>query len=267
MPRRLITAYATSAAFLALTLSACSTTSQYTSGADYLRAYDDSPAYSSALPGGAHIDAQVRAIAAIEPNLRFPARIGLARIEGGRLVSVPADEAQSWADFSDQLGADYGALIPVSPLIAAMVNDGGQNYDTKGIVNSIRRAGARQHLDHVLIYEVASVNDRTSNALRVADLTVLGLFVLPSRTVKIDTSATAMLIDVRNGYPYGSATAFASKDSAVSYAGADSKRLALTDATRLKAVDALTDEAVIFMKELRVKSLEAKIAQRETAAP
>ena len=241
---------------LPLMLAGCSTSSQYTSGADYLLGYQnygvkgDGQTKSDASA----IDAQVRDIASIEPSLRFPSRIGLARIEHGRLISIPSDEAQDWDQMRQDLGQDYGALVPVSPLIAAMVNDERHRGGTKALVDSIRRASARQHLDHVLIYEVNDVSDQKSNALRVTDLTVLGLFILPSRDVKVDTTATAMLIDVRNGYPYGTASAFASKDSLTSFAGSDSRKTELRELTRVKAVDALTDEVQIFMEELRQKS-------------
>ena len=77
----------------ALCLTACETTSQYTSGADYLSRYPaQSPveaalhqsSYASASASASAVtatDASIRDIAAVEPDLRFPARIGLARIE------------------------------------------------------------------------------------------------------------------------------------------------------------------------------------------
>jgi len=76
----------------ALTLAACSHTTQYTSGKDYLNRYDKSAATLSASNGT--IESDIRNIAAIEPDLQFPARIGLARIERGRLISIPQDESK-----------------------------------------------------------------------------------------------------------------------------------------------------------------------------
>ena len=62
-------------------LSACSTTTQMTSGANYLSRYQSATVISSG-----EIDKQVLDIASIEPNLHFPARIGIARIADGKLT-------------------------------------------------------------------------------------------------------------------------------------------------------------------------------------
>ena len=73
-------------------LAACSTSLQTTSGANYLARYDASHEIANGAP--TDVDADVRRIAAVEPNLVFPARIGLARIQNGALTALPADEAR-----------------------------------------------------------------------------------------------------------------------------------------------------------------------------
>jgi len=236
---------------LAIILSACAHSSQLTSGSDYIARYDDSPAYASTT----FLDDEVRSIAAIEPDLRFPARIGLARIEGRTLTTIPGDESQYWAKLSETLGDRYGELIPVSPLITAMVNHG-QAQSAKDIVGHVRKGSARQHLDYVLIYEVDNRSERRSNALRLSDLTVLGLFVMPSRKVEIESTASAILIDVRNGYPYGTATSFADKDGTSTFAGREAKQSKLTDKARVLAVSNLTDEVEMVFEELRDKKYQ-----------
>ena len=82
-------------AALTLTLAACTSSVQTTSGADYLKGYDGSYAVQSGA-SGSDTDAAVRRVAAVEPNLKFPARIGLARIEHGQLAAVPEGEGQIW---------------------------------------------------------------------------------------------------------------------------------------------------------------------------
>jgi len=71
------------------------------------------------------IDQRVREVANVEPILRFPARIGLARIgiENSRptLIPPPAEEAKAWVDLAEDLGPEYGEFVPISPLIAAML--------------------------------------------------------------------------------------------------------------------------------------------------
>ncbi len=254
--RRILTA-----SLSVLALAACSTTSQYTSGQDYLSRYSSSPAYAAAGTGsGTGIDARIREIAAVEPSLEFPARIGLARIERGVLVSIPADEAADWAALKDKLGGGYGEFIPVSPLIVSMVNDPSDPKSPGALVNNIRAGSARQHLDHVLIYEVSKVSHNEGNALGLGNLTVLGLFVLPSRNVEVDTTATAMLIDVRNGYPYGTATAFSEKKGLSSALGASKQTRKVQAEARLAAVENLSGEVEVFMRELRKKSGSARLA-------
>lgn len=234
----------------AISLCACSHTTQYTSGKDYLARYDADAILATA--GGKSVEADIRNIAAIEPELQFPARIGLARIERGKLITVPQDESQAWATLHRRLGPSFGDFVPVSPLITSMVSKvekGTPNART--IVDNIRRGSARQHLDYVLIYEVSDISDSSRNALQVADLSILGLFVLPSRNVKVDSTATAMLIDVRNGYPYGTATAFAERKAVTTVIGSGGRKAKLKDKARVIAVENLTGDVEDFMFELR----------------
>lgn len=234
----------------ALSLCACSHTTQYTSGQDYLKRYDNNTSMSA--PASGSIDADIRSIASIEPSLQFPARIGLARIESGNLVSVPQDESLAWAELHERLGSSFGDFVPVSPLITSMVSKAAKpDSRASSIVNNIRRGSARQHLDYVLIYEVSDNTDQSRNALQVADLSILGLFVLPSRNVKVDSTATAMLIDVRNGYPYGTATAFAERKAVTTVVGSGGRKAKLKDKARIIAVENLTGDVENFMFELR----------------
>lgn len=230
----------------ALLMSACSHTTQYTSGQDYLAGYSETPSLTLTST-----DMDIREIAAIEPNLRFPARIGLARIEKGRLITLPTDEAEDWGEMSHTLGPAYGEFVPVSPLIASMVNPSAKPSATGQVVDHIRRGAARQHLDYVLIYEVTDVSHQDRNALQVADLSVLGLFMLPSRNVEVKSTASAMLIDVRNGYPYGSASAFADKKTLSTVMGKRGNTRKLSDQARQISVEKLTKSAAEILKELK----------------
>ena len=243
-----------------LSLAACSHTTQYTSGQDYLKRYDKT--VSSAAPISDSIEADIRNIAAVEPDLQFPARIGLARIKHGQLISIPQDESESWDTLHNRLGPSFGDFVPISPLITAMVSEhNSKNLNAKNVVDNIRRGSARQHLDYVLIYEVSDISDKSRNALQLADLSILGLFVLPSRNVKVDSTASAMLIDVRNGYPYGTATAFAERKAISTAIGSNGRKTKLKEKARIMAVDELTQEVEAFMFELR-DITAAKIASR-----
>ena len=168
------------------------------------------------------------------------------------LISVPQDESEAWATLHHSLGPSFGEFVPVSPLITSMVSKTNTSrFDRRDVVNNIRRGSARQHLDYVLIYEVSDTSDKTRNALQVADLSILGLFILPSRNIKVDSTATAMLIDVRNGYPYGTATAFAERKAVTTSVGSRGRKAKLKDKARVIAVENLTDDVEDFMFELR----------------
>jgi len=241
------------ACMTSLSLGACSAHTQLTSGNDYLKRYASPQSHMASS-----LDQDVRSIAAVEPDLQFPARIGLARIKRRSLTNIPADEIQSWMDLADTLGPKYGEFVPVSPFIASMVRPTDTNLNTEHVVADIRRASARQHLDYVLIYEVSQKSSKKSNALSIADLTVLGLFVLPSRSMKVDSTASALLIDVRNGYPYGTATAFARKKKATTVASSGNYRQEVRNKTNVEAVENLVIEVETMFEDLDEK-LEAKL--------
>ncbi|MBL4852736.1 MAG: hypothetical protein JKY25_00680 [Robiginitomaculum sp.] len=238
---------------LTIALASCATTTQMTSGSDYLSRYTPSMTANLTTTSGT-VDQQIRDIAAVEPDLRFPARIGLARIERGQLTNSPIDEIQAWGDLAETLGAPYGEFVPVSPFIAAMVRPEAKKgrRGTHNVIADIRRASARQHLDYVLAYEVTQNSSQESNALSLANLTILGLYVIPSRSVKINSTASAILIDVRSGYPYGTATAFATdKNTRTALGSGKAKRKAKSN-NYLQAVENLTGEVETMMKDLWV---------------
>lgn len=241
-----------SAAALAL-LAACSAHVQTTSGADYLSRYNDSPAYGAA---SSDVDADVKRIAAIEPQLQFPARIGLARIEHGRLAAIPAEEGEVWQELAEALGPEFGEFAPVSPLIAAMVAEPREGFSGSpaDVIADIRRGAARQHLDYVLTYEVGTARSERANELAVADLTIIGMWVLPTRGVKVDASASALLLDVRNGYPYATLTGHAEEKGAARAISTSSKIRTLSDKAETRAVVALAEEAENAFTELAARA-------------
>ncbi len=199
--------YALPCAVILALLGGCSTT-QLTSGAAYNSRPVPLSQFKSIAPHD--LNAEIRAIADIEPNLEFPARIGFAKIEHNKLQPVPLKDLNIWEEARDSLPFAAGAFIPLSPLITASVSKDLESRprNAKDLLANIRRGSARQHLDYVLIYDITHYNAKTRNLLSAADISILGLFALPSRDIKVETSASAILMDVRSGYPYGTASAF-----------------------------------------------------------
>ena len=254
-----------------LALAGCTYATQTTSGADFLAGYDDR-AYAAQMAGGEarSLDEEIRAIAAVEPRLRFPARIGVARLEARRLTTVPPEELVHWGELADALGPEFGDFTPVSPLIAAMVgsraDDPRRPPTPAELIADIRRGAARQHLDYVLVYELSGAFTQSSNALSAADITILGLFILPSREVQIRGAATALLLDVRNGYPYGTAAAVVEDSTLARGVTAHERGLIGAEAIKVEAVAELTGEVESMVRALRA-SLHAGAGEIKGVSP
>lgn len=256
-------------------LAACGSYTQTRSG----RAYLDRYAEQAATVGGSPMEANIRAAADVEPTLTFPARIGIARIDDGRLSPVPGPEAEAWLAMAERLGPDWGEFVPISPLVAALVSQPGAQ-DKAGwarcaysdcidrTVKDVRLAAARQHVDAVLIYEVFGKGGATSNPLAVTKLALIGFFVAPSENVEADGFGHALLLDVRNGYTYGFATAVA-EDAAFSLATSVNEHAALQsalDEAETAAAIELAKEVEIMARDLRLELAEMRAAQAGAAA-
>lgn len=239
-----------------LAIGACETSLQTTSGADYLARYD--PSYETSNETALAVDEDVRRIASIEPNLIFPARIGLARIERGRLTTLPAEDARVWQDQVEKLGATYGEFVPVSPMIAEMVSTASSSRSSSAadIMAHIRRGAARQHLDYVLVYEVGASRQEKSNALALADLTIIGMFVLPSRTIDVEATASGLMLDVRTGYPYATLTTHADKTGVSRAISERSTGLSYAETAKAQAVSKLALDFSEAMEELAARAQE-----------
>ena len=139
---------------LALLLIGCGSYTQTTSGSEYLKRY----AEQAQTAGGGAMNDEIRTAADVEPILTFPARVGIARIDGGRLSAIPKAEAEAWLAMADKLGRGWGEFMPISPLIAALAAKpqssesetawqcryGGDGMDViKRTVQDIRVAAAR----------------------------------------------------------------------------------------------------------------------------
>lgn len=255
---------------LVVLLAACGHHVQTTSGSKYLAAYKTTGGDAGQ---SAATDAAIVAAAKVEPQLRFPARIGLARIGGDGLAPVPAAEAEAWKALAGRLGPGYGDFVPVSPLIAALATpvsatapvhrDPFSQYrkSLAQVVREIRLGAARQHLDAVLIYETFGTSEETSNPLAVTKLALIGFF-LPTEDVAAQGSAQAVLVDVRNGYSYGMASAVAEQPvrrittSGNSYA----VRQSAQEEARANATLALTGEVEAMLRDLRLALAEGRAA-------
>ena len=266
----------------ALIIAACSHIVQTTSGADYLSKFDApgsaavlSPALTTDLYADTGIvasseSALIREAASVEPLLSFPARFGLARIEEGRVTSIPADEAALWNAMAQRFSG-FGVFTPVDPIImeftsgslppstaqAVSGRDGSVHYRARDLPSKIRLGAARQHLDAVLIYEVGMAEKSNRRPLTSIRLSTLGNTVLSDRTSEAAGAGKAILLDVRNGYPYG--TAQIEKDLS-GYAGSwhtSSARSKRREAARQRIAADLVPEVEDMLRSL-INEIQAK---------
>lgn len=257
-------------------LAACGYQVQTTSGSQYLSAY---------APGApaAEIDADIALAADVEPQLHFPARLGLARIEHGALTPVPPADAEAWRALAQRLGSGYGEFVPISPLVAAFAAPAKLQRESgdclrdsfvfnhpicartrlADLVRQVRMGAARQHVDAVLIYETFASSSGKSNALAITKLALIGFF-LPSEDVEAEGLAQAVLLDVRNGYTYGTATA-TSEQPAYRLTTPGNSREAQQEArveAQALAVANLAVEVEGMVRELRLALAEQRQAPR-----
>ena len=213
------------------------------------------------------MEPEVCLAANVVPKLSFPARIGIARIDTGTLTTLPPGEAEAWQGLADRLGPDWGEFVPVSPMVVELVQPEPRELCqgcADEIVKAIRLGAARQHLDVVLIYEVTGAGKIRSNPFAATYMTILGLYLTPSRNVSADAMAQALIVDVRNGYPYGFATVFV-EDAAFRLSTWANDLDAKWDATQ----DAKTTVALELIPEVEAmaRDLRRQVAEIEPASP
>ena len=265
---------------LLVLLTACESQVQTSSGRDYLSSYAPQASLQSEETPALDIDEAIVAAADVQPLLRFPARIGLARIDQGRMTAIPQAEAEHWQGLAAGLGPDWGEFLPISPLIATLTTQAiepkyrtpcERNYDAcvADTVRKVRLGAARQHVDAVLIYEGSAWSKSQQNPLAVTDLTIIGLWVAPSRKLEAGAAAQALLLDVRNGYTYGFARAEVAEglSSLSSYVGSDDRAASLRDRALGEAVAALIPEVEHMFLKLRIQLAEQNRQRPAVKAP
>ena len=239
---------------LALVSIGCQSHSvQTTSGRQYLNNYEklDLPDAKASK-----IEKEVKEIANVEPTLRFPARIGLAKLYNGRITNLTAEEVEEWEKAKEEMGAEFGEFVPVSSMIAELVytapkvKKGERLVKPSEIFRKVRLGAARQHIDYVLVYEIFSETKTTKLASSVANWTIIGGYFIPSRKIETTGHANSLLLDVRSGYPYGTASASLSADEFSAWHKNRDKSRNLADKNQIATALKLIPEARKMMEKL-----------------
>ena len=269
---------------LFLLTAACSQhAAQTTSGADYLASYK--PIETAAQPvvqrtvrrtkDGAKViedrietistDELIRHAAAVEPLLAMPARIGLARVEHGSLTTIPDGESQLWTALASR-HAGFGSFAAIDPFLADYTvrtvlpqERRALRRDAGDLITKIRLGAARQHMDAVLIYEIGSRRDLDDEVPGLSPIRVLGAAPLPGRVIETEGVARAFLMDVRNGYPYGVASASADLSDFEDSPWDDKPRDAEGIAAKIEITEALVPQVEAMLGELS-RQMQVKLA-------
>ncbi len=138
------------------------------------------------------------------PLLKDGAKIAVARLDGGRLIPTPHDEAIDWAYLDrrvssnvTQLGAgNYIKYIPEIPF---------QGQDTDNKIDEVRLTAANEGFDYVLIYGVGP--DASWASFGKKALSETGLKIKPDCKSWSDAKAKALLVDSFTGDVLGAVTA------------------------------------------------------------
>ena len=109
----------------------------------------------------------------------------------------------------------------------------------------------RQHLDAVLIYETHYTAESSDNPLSIADWTIVGAFLLPGQSIEASAFASALLVDVRNGYPYGTADTVVDRDTLSTTYGRRSISAELGEQARTAAALSLVEDVEQMMIDLK----------------
>ena len=235
---------------------------QSPTGDDHLGRY----AARAAVAKGQAIDVAARRAILSEPAIRFPARIGLARLDAGAVSPVPQDEAEAWLAMVQDLGPGWGELVPIGPLeIAAADLPGGPGCgtgmgevrspcdppDIAVLLGGLRRAALHRRLDAVLVYEL--VGDNPAGPEPSADTELAPVAALLRLIGAGDDAkhAQGLLMDARHGAVYGFAVG-----------AAEAADAPFGDRTGA-AVAALTEETGAMLRELRIELAEARAARAE----
>lgn len=246
-------------------IAACTNDVQTSSGRDYLSRYETVGSPNSGTSVSHFSDEAIRKAANVEPIIKFPATFGLARIVNGSLSHIPSEEAALWAELAEKKSA-LGRFVAINPLIAeftAAATRGAGKYkrNIQGpgeIVQTIRLGAARQHVDAVLIYEVGARARNSTTALGFADLTIIGGFFLPTRSIDAQGIAQALLLDVRNGYPYGTANAESDLSELWTSWGAYDRQEELQNKAARKVVENLMPEVDEMLDKLVLQMASRK---------
>lgn len=138
------------------------------------------------------------------PALEASAKIGVARLDGGRLIPTPYGEEFDWKMLDKRIGADI-SLLSAGDYLKYTPEIPFQGQDTDNKIDEVRITAAAEGYSHVIIYGVgldASWSSFGGKALRETGLTVHAGCKSWQKA-----KAKALLVNAHTGEVLGAATA------------------------------------------------------------
>ncbi len=188
------------------------------------------------------IDTAIQELAQGAKPLILPAKIGLARLEKGRITALPASELTLWRDTAKTFGPEFGDFVIVNTV----------TLDDKAgpPAGRLRHIAAQQGLDYIFAYSVETVSDDVSTGLGILDLTLIGGYIIPSKDILAKVTLSGALIDVTTGHIHASLVGHGRNRGTSPTQKRRRKRHAIEQRAKDAAVRELADQAAQTLKDL-----------------
>lgn len=183
-----------------------------------------------------------------KPLAGFPTNIAIARVQGpayrsytsrgygeGRFTVVTARDVES--DDAFKRISSMPMIAGVAPINRLVLPDRLENEE------SLRQAAASVQADMLLLY---TFDTQFETSKKVAPMGLLTLGLFPDRVARVSSTASAALIDTRNGYVYGLAEA-TGKDDQLTNAWNNADAI---DSSRRKAEQKAFDDLVTQLQTM-----------------
>jgi len=164
----------------------------------------------------------------------------------------------AWLVLSENKAEKIGKIIPLSLLMAkfspsrvALAPSANRFDSAENIERAICLGAARQNLDAVMIYEVYGKNKSSKNALSIANLSIIGAYILPTQRLNAVGHASAVLIDTRNGYPYLTASKTITEDTLSTLIQKNNQGDHLKQTVKTLVVQSLVEELFPAISQLK----------------
>ena len=136
------------------------------------------------------------------PVFNTNAKIGIARLDKGRLIAAPFNELRDWSFLDKRAAANFGIISPAAVLknIPNVPMDG---RDSDNKLDEIRLTASDLGMDYIVIYGMGKDAEWGSFAGKAMANTG---FIIEGKNISPRGDAKAILVDTYTGKIYGTVT-------------------------------------------------------------